>query len=222
MGAAARPPPLPARPWPGAAGPAVQSGWPARQGARRRGRAVLLVLTVVGLGGLAQDLGDFLLEPGQGAVGGVGGVAGDLGAVQRHQSHAQQPRFAAQPERGDQDAGQGLLVAGTERSDRHVVGGAVGGQHAEGEVLLAASFDLPLRTAPRCSRRTAARREGSWGRRPGGRARQHGRRQGTGPGRAGRPRRARTRRGGRRAAGRAGPAEAGTAGRGRRAGSCKP
>ena len=58
---------------------------------------MLTVLTLVGLGSLVQDLGDFLLELGQRAVGGIGGVAGQLGAVQRHQAQTEEPRFGAQP-----------------------------------------------------------------------------------------------------------------------------
>jgi hypothetical protein len=43
----------------------------------------------------------------------------------------------------DQEPGQGLLVAGAEPGDGHVVGGLVAGQHPEGEVLAVAAFDLP-------------------------------------------------------------------------------
>jgi hypothetical protein len=106
-------------------------------------RAVLAVLRRVDLGGLAQDRGDLLVELGQRAVGLAGGVGGHLGPVQRHQAQADQPRFGTQPQRGDQQAGQGLLVADAESGDGHVVRGAVAGQHPEGEVLDTAPLDLP-------------------------------------------------------------------------------
>jgi hypothetical protein len=112
------------------------------------GGAVLLVLPLVGLGGLAQDLGDFLLKLGQGAVGLAGGVAGHLGPVQRHQAQPDQPRFGAQLQRGHEEAGQGPLVADAEPGDRHVVGELVAGQHPERDVLSAAPLDLPRGAHP--------------------------------------------------------------------------
>jgi hypothetical protein len=101
-----------------------------------------LVLALVGLGGLAQDLGDFLVELGQGAVGLVGGVAGHLGAVQGDHVQADQPHCRTEFERGDQEPGQRVLVADPEPGDGHVIGIGVAGQDAEGDVFVAAAFDL--------------------------------------------------------------------------------
>jgi hypothetical protein len=53
------------------------------------------------------------------------------------------PGGGAQLQRLDEEAGQGLLVAGAEAGDGHVVGGLVGGKDPEGDVLGAAAFDLP-------------------------------------------------------------------------------
>jgi hypothetical protein len=104
---------------------------------------VRAVLGLVRLGGLAQDLGDLVLDLGVGAVGPLGGVAGQLGAVQRDGAKADQPGGGAQPQRGDQEAGQRLLVADPEPRDGHMVGRGVGGQNPEGDVLDAAALDLP-------------------------------------------------------------------------------
>ena len=49
----------------------------------------------------------------------------------------------AQLQRHHQEAGQRGLVADVEAGNRDVVGELVGGKHTEGEVLGAASFDLP-------------------------------------------------------------------------------
>jgi hypothetical protein len=100
---------------------------------------VLAVLALVGLGGLPQDLGDLPLELVEGVTGGVGG---HLGAVQRDQADADQAAGGAQPQRGDQEAGQGVLVADPEPRDGHVVGCLVAGQNPEGDVLMAAALDL--------------------------------------------------------------------------------
>jgi hypothetical protein len=100
------------------------------------------ILALVGLGGLPEDLGDLGLKLGVGAVGLVGGVAGQLGAIQRDRADLDHASGSAQLQRGDQEAGQRLLVAGAEPGDGDVVGGLVGGQDAEGDVLLAAAFDL--------------------------------------------------------------------------------
>jgi hypothetical protein len=69
----------------------------------------------------------------------IGGVAGQLGAVQ---GDGADPDHAsgAQLERRHQEPGEGLLVAGAEPRDDHVVGGR---QHPEGDVLGQAPFDLP-------------------------------------------------------------------------------
>jgi hypothetical protein len=56
---------------------------------------VLQVLTLVGLGGLPQDLGDFRLDLVEGVTGGVGG---HLGPVQRDHAEADQPSGGAQPQ----------------------------------------------------------------------------------------------------------------------------
>jgi hypothetical protein len=105
--------------------------------------AVLAVLGLVGLGGLPQDPGDLFLELLLGAVGPLGGVAGQLGPVQGDGADPDHPGGRAQPQGLDQKPGKGSLVADPEPGDGHVVGGLVGGQDAEGNVLLAAALDLP-------------------------------------------------------------------------------
>jgi hypothetical protein len=107
------------------------------------GWAVLQVLVLVGLGGLAEDLGDLGLELLPGVAGGVGGVGGHLGAVQRHQAEADQAGGGAQPQRLNHEAGQGLLVADPEPRDGYVVGELVASQHPERQVLGAAPLQLP-------------------------------------------------------------------------------
>jgi hypothetical protein len=107
--------------------------------------AVLQVFALVGRGGLPQDLGDLGLDLVEGAVGLVGGVGGHLGAVQRDDPQADQACCRAQPQGGDQQLGQGSLVADAEPGDGHVVRRAVAGQHPEREVLLATPLDLPRR-----------------------------------------------------------------------------
>jgi hypothetical protein len=97
---------------------------------------------LLALGRLGQDLGDLALELVEGAVGLVGGVGGHLRAVQRDGAEADHAGGGAQLQGLDQDAGQGLLVADAEPSDRHVVGRGVASQHPEGEVLGAAPLDL--------------------------------------------------------------------------------
>jgi hypothetical protein len=103
---------------------------------------VLAVVALVGLGGLAQDLGNLFLELLMGSVGPLGGVAGQLGAVQRHRADPDHPGGRAQLQGFDQEPGQGLLVADAEQGDGHVVGRLVAGQDAEGDVLSAAPLDL--------------------------------------------------------------------------------
>jgi hypothetical protein len=103
---------------------------------------VLLILALVGLGGLAQDLGDLGLELLLGAVGLVGGVGGHLGAVQRHRADPNHPGGGAPSQRRHQEPGQRLLVPDAEPRDGHVVGDLVAGQDPEGEVLDAAPLDL--------------------------------------------------------------------------------
>jgi hypothetical protein len=83
---------------------------------------VLQVLALVDLGGLAEDLGDLRLQLVVGVAGGVGGIGGHLGAVQRDHTEADQPGGGAQLQRGDQEAGQGLLVADSEPGDRYMSG----------------------------------------------------------------------------------------------------
>jgi hypothetical protein len=100
------------------------------------------ILALVGLGRLAQDLGDLFFELVVGAVGLVGGIAGQLGAIQRHRADADHAGGGAQLQGLDEEPGQRLLVAGTKAGDGHVVGGLVGGQHPEGDVLGQAAFDL--------------------------------------------------------------------------------
>ena len=103
---------------------------------------MLGVLGLVGGGGLLEQLGNLLSELGVGAVGRSGGVGGHLGAVQGHQAHAHHAGGRAQLQRGHQEAGQGLLMADPEAGEGDVVGGAVTGQDPEGDVLVAAAFEL--------------------------------------------------------------------------------
>jgi hypothetical protein len=76
--------------------------------------------------GLLEQLTDLLGEVGVGAVGRGGGVGGHLGPVQGHQSQADHAGCRAQLQRGDQQSGQGLLVADPEPSDGYMAGGGVG------------------------------------------------------------------------------------------------
>jgi hypothetical protein len=128
-------------------GPA-QPRQPARLACELRGQLVAAgvpeqpVLVLVGLGGLPQDLGNLRFELVVGVVGLVCGVAGELGAVQRDGADLDHAGGSTQLQRGDEEPGQGLLVAGAEPGDGDVVGGLVGGQDPEGDVLLAAPFEL--------------------------------------------------------------------------------
>jgi hypothetical protein len=125
--------------------PGQPTGWAGQLGRKliASGGAVLVVFGLVGLGGLAQDLGDLGLDPSEGAVGPASGVGGHLGAVQRDHAQADQAGRGAQLQRGHQEPRQRLLVAHVEARDGHMVGEVVAGQHPEGEVLAAAAFDLP-------------------------------------------------------------------------------
>jgi hypothetical protein len=124
-----------------------QPGQPAGLPGERSGqlvaasRPVLRILAPVGVGGLLEDLGDLGLQLGQGPVGDVTGVAGELGAVQGDHAELNHSSLGAQSQGGDQEPGQGLLVADPEPRDGDVVGGVVGGQHSKGDVLDAAAFD---------------------------------------------------------------------------------
>ena len=101
------------------------------------------VLVLVGLGRLAQDLVDLGLELGQGAVGLARCVGGQLGPVQGNRADLDHAGRGVQLERGDQEPGQGLLMAGAEARDGDVVGRLVGGQNPEGNVFSQAPLDLP-------------------------------------------------------------------------------
>jgi hypothetical protein len=96
----------------------------------------------VGRGGLGEQLGDLRLEVGVGAVGRGGRVGLDLSAIQGDQAQADQAGGRAQLQRLDRQPGQGLLMSDPEPGDGHMIGGAVAAQHAEGDVLVAAPFDL--------------------------------------------------------------------------------
>jgi hypothetical protein len=104
--------------------------------------AVLLIVSLIGLGGLGEQLGDLGLEVGVGAVGRRGGVCLDLGSVQGDQPQADHPGRRAQLQRLNQQPSQGLFVADPEPGDGHVIGCGVAAQDAEGNVLLTAAFDL--------------------------------------------------------------------------------
>jgi hypothetical protein len=127
----------------------AQSRQPSDLAGQRRGQLIPTrvaeqpVLVLVGLGGLAEDLGDLALQPVQGAVGLVGGVAGQLGAIQGDHADLDHAGGSAQLQGLDQEPGQGLLVADAEPRDRDMVGELVGGQHPKGDVLLTAAFELP-------------------------------------------------------------------------------
>jgi hypothetical protein len=112
------------------------------------GGAVLLVLDPIRLGSLLEQLGDLRLQVGVGAVGPIGGVGGHPGAIQRDQAQPDHPGRRAQLERGHQQPGQGLLVAGPEAGDGYMIGRAVAGKDPEGEVLAAAPLDLPEERTP--------------------------------------------------------------------------
>jgi hypothetical protein len=109
---------------------------------------VLAVLSLVGLGRLAQDRRDLVFELGQGAVGPIGGIGGHLGAVQGDDPDANQPRCRAQLQRLDQEPAQGNLMTDTEAGNRHVVWELVAGKHSEGDILVAAPLDLPRGAHP--------------------------------------------------------------------------
>ena len=64
------------------------------------------ILALVGLGGLAEDLGDLSLDLLLGAVGLVRGVAGQLDAIECHGADADHAGGGAQPQRLHQEAGQ--------------------------------------------------------------------------------------------------------------------
>ena len=110
--------------------------------------AVLAVFCLVDDSCLLEQLGNLGLEVGVGAVGRRGGVGLDLGPVERDESQADHAGGCAQLQRLDQQAGQGLFVADPEPGDGHVIGRAVAGQDAEGDVLVAAAFDLAGRADP--------------------------------------------------------------------------
>ncbi len=124
----------------------MQAGRPWRTAPRQlvpAGVPEELVLALVDLGGLAQDLGDLHLELVEGVAGGVGGVGGQLGAVQRHGADLDHAGGGAQLQGLDQEPGQGGLVADPEPGDGDMVGRLVAGKHAEGDVVVAAPFNLP-------------------------------------------------------------------------------
>jgi hypothetical protein len=125
--------------------PGQPTGWAGQLGREliATGGAVLVVLALVGLCRLLQHLRHLVFELGQGAVGPIGGVGGHLGAVQRDHAKPDHPGGGAQLQRLHEEAGQGGLMAGAEAGDGLVVGSPVGGQDAEGDVLVAAAFDLP-------------------------------------------------------------------------------
>jgi hypothetical protein len=102
------------------------------------GLAVALVLGGVDLGRLGEHLGRDLLV---GADRRVRGRGGELRAVDGDHARPDQPRLGAEAEHLAEEASQGLLVAGAKAGDRRVVGGLVGGDHAEGDVLAAAALD---------------------------------------------------------------------------------
>jgi hypothetical protein len=116
---------------------------PASQCSRQRiATGALAVLGLVDGSCLLEQLGDLGLEVGVGAVGRRGGVGLDLGAIEGDQAQADHAGRRAQLQRLDQQSGQGLFMADPEPSDGHVIRRAVAGQDPEGDVFLAAPFDL--------------------------------------------------------------------------------
>jgi hypothetical protein len=106
------------------------------------GSAVLAVLGLVDGRCLLEQLDDLGLEVRVGAVGRGGSVGFDLGAIQGNQAQADHPSGRAQPQRLDQQPGQGLFVSDPEAGDGHMIRGRVGGQDSEGDVFVAAPLDL--------------------------------------------------------------------------------
>jgi len=82
----------------------------------------------------------------QAAVGVKGRVGLDLGAVKGHHPNPDQAGRGAQPENLDEAVREGLFVRLPEPRDGAVVGGGVGGDHPEGDVLVAPALDPAARS----------------------------------------------------------------------------
>ena len=102
------------------------------------GLAVDLILGGVDATRLGEDLGGDLLVGADRAIGGRGG---ELGAVDREHADVDDPGLAAEPQHLAEEVGQRLFVANAKARDRRVVGGLVGADHPEGDVLSAAALD---------------------------------------------------------------------------------
>jgi len=61
----------------------------------------------------------------------LAGIVADLGAIQRHMAQAHQPRFLAESQYLNKEAGQSREMVPAEIADPAVVGQLVSGQHAE-------------------------------------------------------------------------------------------
>ena len=127
-----------------------------------------LVLGCVGGGRFGEDPLDLVTDRRVLPVGADAGVRGDLGAVNGNRADADHPRLRAQRQHAGEQVGQRHLVTDAKASDRGVVRHAIGADHPERDVLLAAPLDpargaLPDRVGvqqqrdhhPRIVRRTA-------------------------------------------------------------------
>jgi hypothetical protein len=77
-----------------------------------------------------------------------GGVGLDLGPVQTDQTQADHADRRTEPQRGDQQPGQGLLMPDPEAGEGDVIGRSVGAQDPEGDVLVAAPLQLREERTP--------------------------------------------------------------------------
>ena len=80
----------------------------------------------------------------------IGDIGLDPGAVKGERSDRDQAGLSAEDEDLGEELGQGVLVADAEAGDRGVVGALVGGNHAEGDVLVQLAFDPPRRALAGC------------------------------------------------------------------------
>jgi hypothetical protein len=107
-----------------------------------------VVLGPVGGRSLGEDGRDLGLDGLLAAVGAKGCVGRDLRSVQGHGADAHQTGLCAEPKDLGEATREGPLVLPSEPGDRRVVRRVVPADDAEGDVLLAAAFDLPARAFP--------------------------------------------------------------------------